>query len=525
MYGLGSMIQCICEENCFSRLGWLREFHVETACFAPSCAELLYNALEAESTYIKNVQCFSQPKCMNGNLIDFGREQQGNAVKLGQESLQNEGQLEENSNRLVKEVAHCSEACEPNASKLEENPAFVKGMTQNDAAGVQSNRGNVDVMVRVGCNDELDEPPTGAVDLIGSFNNQPRGTFTLSYLSDSADEVEFSPQLELCLRRSCFSKVKNEVTTERHMLNHSDASAFSWYKNSKSLQSIFPTLAGNQTAMKEGDSKLGQHLECNNYNIQPHVVSRRDSREKLPTAVVGQSKLKFPSTQLGLIPVPGVRMHDMYVACKNIIPQVDYGQTGLSPVWRPKPAGQRECFPFPLTTSMHSNLESNDSEQGYHQKNDEATNCSIDETVQEQDKQELVGELRYCSPITDQSAYSSLCNGTGNNENSTALVGVSSRSDASASASFSAAVDKGTNKASFNDSNFFSHDGLKGMDTRSGQREAALTKFRLKRKDQCFEKKVRYQNRKRLAEQRPRVKGRFVRQVQNESPKTDADSH
>ncbi|KAG8050455.1 hypothetical protein GUJ93_ZPchr0009g569 [Zizania palustris] len=44
------------------------------------------------------------------------------------------------------------------------------------------------------------------------------------------------------------------------------------------------------------------------------------------------------------------------------------------------------------------------------------------------------------------------------------------------------------------------------------QREAALNKFRLKRKDRCFDKKVRYQSRKLLAEQRPRVKGQFVRQ-------------
>ncbi|KAK8702369.1 hypothetical protein V6N13_020725 [Hibiscus sabdariffa] len=55
------------------------------------------------------------------------------------------------------------------------------------------------------------------------------------------------------------------------------------------------------------------------------------------------------------------------------------------------------------------------------------------------------------------------------------------------------------------------------------QREAALTKFRLKRKDRCFEKKVRYQNRKRLAEQRPRVKGQFVRQVQHDTPVSDVE--
>lgn len=45
------------------------------------------------------------------------------------------------------------------------------------------------------------------------------------------------------------------------------------------------------------------------------------------------------------------------------------------------------------------------------------------------------------------------------------------------------------------------------------RREAALIKFRQKRKDRCFVKKIRYVNRKRLAERRPRVRGQFVRKV------------
>ncbi|KAK9063123.1 hypothetical protein SSX86_016993 [Deinandra increscens subsp. villosa] len=49
-------------------------------------------------------------------------------------------------------------------------------------------------------------------------------------------------------------------------------------------------------------------------------------------------------------------------------------------------------------------------------------------------------------------------------------------------------------------------------------REAALNKFRMKRKDRCFDKKVRYESRKKLAEQRPRVKGQFVRQGQTSNP-------
>uniref|UniRef100_A0A0A9D7T4 PtpRR9 n=1 Tax=Arundo donax TaxID=35708 RepID=A0A0A9D7T4_ARUDO len=50
---------------------------------------------------------------------------------------------------------------------------------------------------------------------------------------------------------------------------------------------------------------------------------------------------------------------------------------------------------------------------------------------------------------------------------------------------------------------------------RSKRRAAALAKFRQKRKERCFDKKVRYVNRKKLAETRPRVRGQFVRQTNN----------
>ncbi|KAK1257195.1 Two-component response regulator-like PRR73 [Acorus gramineus] len=58
---------------------------------------------------------------------------------------------------------------------------------------------------------------------------------------------------------------------------------------------------------------------------------------------------------------------------------------------------------------------------------------------------------------------------------------------------------------------------------RVAQREAALNKFRLKRKERCFGKKVRYQSRKRLAEQRPQVRGQFVRQNVCDQESHDGD--
>ncbi|PSR95791.1 Two-component response regulator-like [Actinidia chinensis var. chinensis] len=52
---------------------------------------------------------------------------------------------------------------------------------------------------------------------------------------------------------------------------------------------------------------------------------------------------------------------------------------------------------------------------------------------------------------------------------------------------------------------------VEGKLSKVDRREAALLKFRQKRKDRCFEKKIRYVNRKQLAERRPRVRGQFVR--------------
>ncbi|KAK3016658.1 hypothetical protein RJ639_006753 [Escallonia herrerae] len=66
--------------------------------------------------------------------------------------------------------------------------------------------------------------------------------------------------------------------------------------------------------------------------------------------------------------------------------------------------------------------------------------------------------------------------------------------------------------------------GSQLVQNKFSERESALTKFRQKRKDRCFGKKVRYHNRKRLAEQRPRVRGQFAKQVDHDSSNGAADS-
>ncbi|KAL6534224.1 receiver domain [Orobanche hederae] len=65
--------------------------------------------------------------------------------------------------------------------------------------------------------------------------------------------------------------------------------------------------------------------------------------------------------------------------------------------------------------------------------------------------------------------------------------------------------------------------GNKADKIRFAQREAALIKFRQKRMERCFKKKVRYQARKKLAEQRPRVRGQFVKQSGTDSSNRSGD--
>ncbi|KZV51770.1 hypothetical protein F511_11458 [Dorcoceras hygrometricum] len=72
-------------------------------------------------------------------------------------------------------------------------------------------------------------------------------------------------------------------------------------------------------------------------------------------------------------------------------------------------------------------------------------------------------------------------------------------------------------KSGSGDANNIGVGGNRVDENKLAQREAALNKFRQKRKERCFTKKVRYQNRKKLAEQRPRVRGQFVKKTGHDS--------
>ena len=58
------------------------------------------------------------------------------------------------------------------------------------------------------------------------------------------------------------------------------------------------------------------------------------------------------------------------------------------------------------------------------------------------------------------------------------------------------------------------HHAASNAEACAANRKAAIAKFRAKRKQRNFEKKVRYASRQRLAETRPRVRGQFVKAEQ-----------
>lgn len=408
--------------------------------------------LEAESAYMENMQGFSQLKCRSvSNLSNEEIRKHEDCIELDKEPDRLESLTGGKTITLGSEVAPGNEGYHSAAFRWEESHCRAKRVTSGDGVGPASHIENTDITgENHGCNEKWIEPSSGAIDLISTFDNYPKDRNQFSSSNDGISKDGFAPQLELSLRRFQPCSSKNHGSDERHTLNHSNSSAFSWYNNGKSLQPLFPTSAINCSELKEDASYSHERL----FNQLPENTVGTSERcgaalsvtqGNMTTLVMGQSNqagAAFPTSQLGLIPVQG--------------------ENNLEPM----------------------------------------------------------EELSHGSPVAGQSASSSLCNGVVSHLSSSVHGGICNRNDGNPTSN--GAVVRTTAPESVNDEGLSNNDALKGMDSHhSTQREAALMKFRLKRKDRCFEKKVRYQSRKRLAEQRPRVKGQFVRQVQTDTPTAD----
>ncbi|KAF9687989.1 hypothetical protein SADUNF_Sadunf02G0150500 [Salix dunnii] len=536
---------------------------VQSSCTTP--------CLEAESAHMQNMQGLSHLKYRSAsNLSDADNEKYENNAKLNKSPVNPESKTGEMSNRTRPDKEPYHGAYNPTALRPPEEHACAKSAIHNENSRPENDRERSNSSF--GHDDVLGETSSGAIDLIGTFNNRPKHTYTPSSLHDVTNKFESPPLLELSLRRLYPSGSKSHGVDERHALNHSNSSAFSlncvvtvfsfydvfsaltnrlvaslvvmhsktdgflsstltfvrqlWY-TSKTLQPPYPSSASNGLDSKEEASKSpdlsSNQLTQNAGNIsQRHDASLSGNEEIMTTPVIDQSgKAEFAhsSPQLGSIPVLGTRLDNISSGSGRIFSPICYTESNAA--WNIKFAG-RQLSPFHTTTSVHSNPEVLDSKQN-HRCSAETTYYSVDQNDLQQNNMEPVDEMRHDSPAAGQGTSSSLCNGVANNNNnnnnnnSSAYESFGSRNDGNATSVVTA--EKSMAHENLNNGGNFNHDGFGGIDShRSSQREAALTKFRMKRKDRCYEKRVRYQSRKRLAEQRPRVKGQFVRQVQNDCP-------
>ncbi|KAE9604067.1 putative response regulator and transcription factor RR-A-type family [Lupinus albus] len=345
-----------------------------------------------------------------------------------------------------------------------------------------------------------------AIDLIGAFQTRPSCSLKNSTV-DCTGKFDFSPQLDLSLRRSHPSNFESELSEERHTLMHSNASAFKRYTN-RPLQATSAVLVNFSDKQREqrinGEKNIPNVANCcNSDNSTPNM-----QRCIMPPARAQSKESEFATShsQQGHflpIPVKGARFNDLCADYGSILPPIFRTQSG--PPSMPSPQSVVLLEPtFQLNAFYQSNIRENDSNQlsEFRGPNENSTPNHMAYT--QGHRSEHAEDRGHISPANDRSVSSSFCNGNASNLNS---IGYGSNCGNSSNidqvAIVRAASEEGKNENLTNNESAY----------RSTLREAALNKFRLKRKERCYEKKVRYESRKKLAEQRPRVKGQFVRQT------------
>ncbi|OIT04716.1 PREDICTED: two-component response regulator-like APRR9 [Nicotiana attenuata] len=378
-------------------------------------------------------------------------------------------------------------------------------MTRGEDTSSDDNWGHVRTIDQT--SDENPGPLTKqAIDLIGAFDNYLKCNFKSSGSNVRTNKADSSsPQLDLSLTRPHQSGSVNQFTNEKQRLNHSDASAFTRYVNRamQSGQSTSSRTYNQQDYETDSDKQFPGHAI--DYNSDARAAMTRPHSFAPPSCgEPGPADIGHPSPQQRVTPLPipvrGIRFEGPSSAYSSMIAPILRMPSGISPLQCPGSATPQESS-YQANPFLTLNCEGRSSQQLHSQ----SVQNNSGSTTYNEGKREHWSEpkidCRYLPSATDQSTNSSCCNG-GLNQ-----VHMSFGS----SGNISLPIVK-TPAECWKEEISYTPDG----NSNRSQREAALTKFRQKRKDRCFEKKVRYESRKKLAEQRPRVKGQFVRQVPNE---------
>ncbi|XP_048570064.1 two-component response regulator-like APRR3 [Triticum urartu] len=303
----------------------------------------------------------------------------------------------------------------------------------------------------------------------------------------------------------------NQELRDKDNFNHSNSSAFSRYGNKRiepsakqlSLPSVHLTYQESvydKNVQSSGALPSHEHHTCkitmqpqaplDSCTVGPAIPSSSSAREDAGTSSSSPRKDNFGHPPYGFIPVPISVAAAIPYQYSAIMPPIYYTQP---PFMQCDPSGINQMgIQHAYHSSYHQNL---------------GKPSEIDEHRQLEENQ----RLHHSRQILQESG-----------EPIDLLRAHAERNNQSASCSqdirgwtVSGETDTNTNAIiapeSGNESGIQNF-GYNGLDSDRSRREAALMKFRMKRKDRCFEKKVRYHSRKKLAEQRPRIKGQFVSQ-------------
>ncbi|KAG8376494.1 hypothetical protein BUALT_Bualt09G0069300 [Buddleja alternifolia] len=327
--------------------------------------------------------------------------------------------------------------------------------------------------------------------------------------------------LELSLKRlRGVQDTGRSVQDDRYVLRRSEQSAFSRYNTSSSIFKAPNGIAGSSSVLDNSNevTKRESVGDINAYSTDRHVYQSSNgvsnnidmgSTTNKPVTQKSIMKDKSEGTSIinGLHPSafkPVINDHRYSQKQVNLLPN-DMQTTDEYPVR----GSQQELqihHPQPHNCNHRHHHHAHNSEQQPSSNHDELSLKKLAADALLSGSTNVVGgpvEGNLMNYSLNRSASGSNHGSNGQNGSSTAInaVGTNAESDVGQ------AGKSGSGDASGSGS------GNRLDENKLAIRKAALNKFRLKRKERCFQKKVRYHNRKKLAEQRPRVRGQFVKQT------------
>ncbi|XAR56101.1 hypothetical protein NMG60_11036429 [Bertholletia excelsa] len=351
------------------------------------------------------------------------------------------------------------------------------------------------------------------------------------------------PSLELSLKRLIDVREIGTSAQEQNVLRHSDLSAFSRYNTTSTANQ---TLTGNVGSC----SPLGNSSEAaKTESLQNPQSNTKSSPDQPPNGSSNNNDMGSTTNDAFIkpgdfsdkpMPKSTVNVHP----CSAFQPVQSSQVSSLQSVIPGKGDAAMSNKILAQSRGMQTQVQVQHHHHHYHHYHHHVHNMQQQQQQQQQQQLQL--------PNHDDLSLRTIAaapHGRPSNLPSMPIEGIATNYSMNGSASGSnngsngqhgsstAIIIEGTNMASDNgatgkcgaagggnDGSGSAKGSSNGVDqNRCKQREAALNKFRQKRKERCFEKKVRYQSRKRLAEQRPRIRGQFVRQVANENKSKDKD--